>query len=207
MPCRSPDGQCLFLSSADGYCSIVIFDLGELGTVHPTQQHHRQLQAIAQSHNNGISTPLPPSLTHRDSIHSSHSQSGASATGHSPAVSHVARQSPAPGVARSDREGSTASSVVGASGSVSASLLSVPNAGGGAKAPPSSASSVTVTDQVLPTPTPSDTEGPSAAGVDLGIAMSQEGDAKKREGAGETTRAEAPKKKRRVALTHLGSEQ
>ncbi|OXH41339.1 chromatin assembly factor 1 subunit B [Cryptococcus neoformans] len=203
----SPDGQCLFLSSADGYCSIVIFDLGELGTVHPTQQHHRQLQAIAQSHNNGISTPLPPSLTHRDSIHSSHSQSGASATGHSPAVSHVARQSPAPGVARSDREGSTASSVVGASGSVSASLLSVPNAGGGAKAPPSSASSVTVTDQVLPTPTPSDTEGLSAAGVDLGIAMSQEGDAKKREGAGETTQAEAPKKKRRVALTHLGSEQ
>lgn len=57
MPCRSPDGQCLFLSSADGYCSIVIFDLGELGTVHPTQQHHRQLQAIAHSHNNGISTP------------------------------------------------------------------------------------------------------------------------------------------------------
>lgn len=38
---------------------------------------------------------------------------------------------------------------------------------------------MTVTDQVLPTPTPSDTEGPSAAGVDLGIAVSQEEDAKK----------------------------
>ncbi|KIY37293.1 chromatin assembly factor 1 subunit B [Cryptococcus gattii E566] len=204
----SPDGQCLFLSSADGYCSIVIFDLGELGTVHPTQQHHRQLQAIAQSHNNGISTPLPPSLTHRDSIHSSYSQSGASATGHSPAVSHVARQSPAPGAARSEREGSTASSVAGASGSVSASLLSASNAGVGAKAPPSSASSVTVTDQVLPTPTPSDTEGPTA-GVELSVALAvnHEGDAKKREeGASEMTQAEAPKKKRRVALTHLGSE-
>lgn len=81
---RSPAGDSLVLTSSDGYCSIVVsirsgetcrpqtdnrlvaqvFDAAELGTLHPTQQHHRQLQAIAQSHSTGhISTShsLPPS--------------------------------------------------------------------------------------------------------------------------------------------------
>lgn len=83
----SPDGQAMMLSSADGYCSIVVFDLGELGTVHPTQQHHRQLAAIAQSHG-GNATPVPQS----------------------PSVTHA---SPAP--PRSERESSVASSAAPAS--------------------------------------------------------------------------------------------
>lgn len=78
----------MMLSSADGYCSIVVFDLGELGAVHPTQQHHRQLAAIAQTHggsNSASATPVP----------------------HSPSVSTM-RASPAP--PRSERESSVASS-------------------------------------------------------------------------------------------------
>lgn len=78
----SPDGQAMMLSSADGYCSIVVFDLGELGTVHPTQQHHRQLAAIAHSHG-GSATAVPQSPS-------------------------IARVSPAP--PRSERESSVASS-------------------------------------------------------------------------------------------------
>ena len=72
------------LSSIDGYCSVVVrhtslnptpkqmwtdpspyimsslqvFDSSELGTLHVTQQHQKQLQAIA--HN--LSAPHPPSL-------------------------------------------------------------------------------------------------------------------------------------------------
>ena len=41
-----------------------VFDAAELGALHPTQQHHRQLQAIAQSHSSGHASTahsLPPS--------------------------------------------------------------------------------------------------------------------------------------------------
>jgi len=44
----SPDGQCLILSSRDGYCTIVVFD--EILPAHHTQQHALQLQSIAQHH-------------------------------------------------------------------------------------------------------------------------------------------------------------
>ncbi|KAJ9119150.1 hypothetical protein QFC22_003641 [Naganishia vaughanmartiniae] len=59
----SPAGDCLVLTSSDGYCSIVVFDVAELGSLHPTQQHHRQLQAIAQSHSGHVTNThsLPPS--------------------------------------------------------------------------------------------------------------------------------------------------
>ncbi|GHJ88886.1 hypothetical protein NliqN6_5288 [Naganishia liquefaciens] len=60
----SPAGDSLVLTSSDGYCSIVVFDAAELGALHPTQQHHRQLQAIAQSHSSGHASTahsLPPS--------------------------------------------------------------------------------------------------------------------------------------------------
>lgn len=46
--CRSPDGQCLILSSRDGYCTIVVFD--EILPAHHTQQHALQLQSIAHHH-------------------------------------------------------------------------------------------------------------------------------------------------------------
>ncbi|KAI6002129.1 WD40-repeat-containing domain protein [Pisolithus albus] len=42
----SPDGQCLILSSRDGYCTIIIFD--DILPAHPTQQSTLQLQSIAQ---------------------------------------------------------------------------------------------------------------------------------------------------------------
>ncbi|KAF8324023.1 hypothetical protein DL93DRAFT_2070229 [Clavulina sp. PMI_390] len=48
----APDGQSLMLASSDGYCSIVIFD--EFLPLYHTQQHHIQMQALA----NSVSTPL-----------------------------------------------------------------------------------------------------------------------------------------------------
>lgn len=69
---RSPDGQCLILSSRDGYCTMVVFD--EILPPHHTQQHTLQLQSIA-NHNSvpliysntpaatPASTPSIPTLT------------------------------------------------------------------------------------------------------------------------------------------------
>lgn len=48
VPCRSPDGQCLILSSRDGYCTIIVFD--EILPAHHTQQQALQLQSIAHHH-------------------------------------------------------------------------------------------------------------------------------------------------------------
>ena len=172
------------LSSADGYCSIVVFDMAELGTVHATQQHHRQLQAIAQSHahpvpSSSTSTPMP----------------------HSPAVSitTTTRQSPAP--ARSEREGSNASSIA----------VPPPPAGHGFLPPSSSASSV---EPVLPTPseenegfafprlaTPSESGASVAASVGSAARPETSGSGKR---TGEE--GEAPKKKRRVVLSKVADE-
>lgn len=158
----SPDGQSMLLSSADGYCSLVVFDLGELGTVHPTQQHHRQLAAIAQSH--GGATPSTPML-------------------HSPSVSTM-RTSPAP--PRSERESSVASSAP----------IPPPRFGAGHRPASSSVSSV---DQPLPTPA----DEPAEFTVRRVSESSADEATAKRETPAE---AEQPKKKRRVALTHLGTE-
>lgn len=53
----SPDGQCLMLSSRDGYCTIVVFD--EIFPTHHTQQQTLQLQSIAHHH----SLPLTSTST------------------------------------------------------------------------------------------------------------------------------------------------
>ncbi|WVF68167.1 hypothetical protein IAT40_002932 [Kwoniella sp. CBS 6097] len=152
----SPDGQALMLSSSDGYCSIVVFDPLELGTVHPTQQHHRQLAAIAQSHSHSSHPTMATPVSH-------HSGSAAATpVPHSPAVS-VARQSPAPQFARHDREGSTASSVItnatAPSGHPSTSTgtsqglpLYGVGSSGQAHRPPSSVASISSADPILPTP-------------------------------------------------------
>ena len=186
---RSPDGQALILSSSDGYCSIVVFDLSELGTVHPTQQHHRQLAAIAQSHSHpsAVTTPI-----------------------HSPAVSTM-RQSPAP--ARSEREESTSSSIAPHQ-SASIPPLFVPH-----PVPPSSTTSSV--DPVPPTPGSESEkdylfgglsqsggsvrrESVSSTGAGLGLGLEE---SKKEESKRVAETAdEAPKKKRRVALTHLGDQ-
>lgn len=73
---RSPDGQCLVLSSRDGYCTLVIFD--DIIPAHHTQQHALQLQSIA--HN--LSLPL--------TSHHGQQQSGASTVlTHSPLITPV----------------------------------------------------------------------------------------------------------------------
>src|SRR5258708_35531597 len=56
---RAPDGQSLMLASADGSCSIVLFD-DPLPLYH-TQQHNMQMQAIANSISNSLHTHLVPS--------------------------------------------------------------------------------------------------------------------------------------------------
>ena len=45
---RSLDGQCLMVSSRDGYCTLVTFD--EILPAHHVQQHTIQLQSIANHH-------------------------------------------------------------------------------------------------------------------------------------------------------------
>ncbi|KAH9914098.1 WD40 repeat-like protein [Fomitopsis serialis] len=57
----SSDGQCLMLSSRDGYCTIVVFD--EILPTYHTQQQTLQLQSIAHHHslpltNSTAATPL-----------------------------------------------------------------------------------------------------------------------------------------------------
>lgn len=47
---RSPDGQTLVISSQDGYCSIVAFEPGELGTPYHTQHPHLHLPHAHVSH-------------------------------------------------------------------------------------------------------------------------------------------------------------
>ncbi|KAF7309320.1 WD-REPEATS-REGION domain-containing protein [Mycena indigotica] len=61
----SPDGQCLIVSSRDGYCTLVTFD--EILPPHHTQQTVLQLQQIAAAHSMVVpgSTPATPSLSGR----------------------------------------------------------------------------------------------------------------------------------------------
>ena len=60
---RSPDGQCLMLSSRDGYCTIVVFD--EILTAHHVQHQTLQFQSIAHNHSVPLtsSSALTPSTT------------------------------------------------------------------------------------------------------------------------------------------------
>ncbi|KAI0773000.1 WD40 repeat-like protein [Trametes elegans] len=67
----SPDGQCLMLSSRDGYCTLVIFD--EILPAHHTQQQTLQLQSIAHHHslpltNSTAATPLSTPSTHATAL-------------------------------------------------------------------------------------------------------------------------------------------
>lgn len=187
----------MMLSSADGYCSIVVFDFGELGTVHATQQHHRQLAAIAHSHG-GV-----------------HGSSSAAATPMplSPSVPTM-RASPAP--PRSERESSVASSVA-FSGAVAPPLFasgSTPSALPINRPPSSSASSIDV-----PLPTPSDdldqlgssfrpqSVGPESSSGVVGLGLGEEVTKRERSTEKGTVGAVPPaKKKRRVALAHLGDD-
>ena len=77
--CRSPDGQCLLMSSRDGYCTLAIFD--EIIPAHHTQQQSLQLASIAHSHSHSHSH------THSHSMPTpSHQTPGYASTSATPAV-------------------------------------------------------------------------------------------------------------------------
>ncbi|KAH9903220.1 WD40 repeat-like protein [Cubamyces lactineus] len=63
----SPDGQCLILSSRDGYCTIVVFD--EILPAHHTQQHTLQLQSIAHHHSLPLTTSSAATPLSTPSMH------------------------------------------------------------------------------------------------------------------------------------------
>jgi chromatin assembly factor 1 subunit B len=78
---RSPDGQCLILSSRDGYCTLIIFD--DILPAYHTQQHTLQLQSIAQHH----AVPLTYS---NSSQHITPASTPASANVSLPSYAHLA---------------------------------------------------------------------------------------------------------------------
>ncbi|KAJ7766374.1 chromatin assembly complex protein [Mycena maculata] len=71
----SPDGQCLMLSSRDGYCTLVTFD--EFLPAHHTQQAALQLQQIAAQH----SVPISYAHAHATSAGSTHAVASGSGSG------------------------------------------------------------------------------------------------------------------------------
>ena len=154
------------LSSADGYCSIVVFDMSELGTVHATQQHNRQLAAIAQSHSQPhqsvTSTPTPQS----------------------------------PAISRTEREGSTASSINFPPQSSSTPLFHP----GGRRS--STTSSI---EPVLPTPG-EENEGFTFPRISVSGSESGQSNAGKETKRPDEGVEEAPKKKRRVMLSKVADE-
>ncbi|THH05951.1 hypothetical protein EW145_g4435 [Phellinidium pouzarii] len=76
----SPDGQCLMLTSRDGYCTIVIFD--QLLPMHHTQQHSLQLQSLV--------------FSHQHQHHHSHSSSLGHGTGQNYSTTHSTQVTPSP---------------------------------------------------------------------------------------------------------------
>ncbi|EJD01898.1 WD40 repeat-like protein [Fomitiporia mediterranea MF3/22] len=83
----SPDGQCLMLTSRDGYCTIVIFD--QILPAHHTQQHALQLQSIALVHQHGHHT-------HHAHSHSQVSGSTSTSTHVTPLPTPAKRTAPLP---------------------------------------------------------------------------------------------------------------
>ncbi|WWC72627.1 uncharacterized protein I206_106590 [Kwoniella pini CBS 10737] len=214
----SPDGQTLILSSSDGYCSIVVFDLTELGTVHPTQQHHKQLSAIAQSHSHGTSSSahMPTPLSHKEI---SSANATPTPTPQSPAVSVAGqRHSPAPAsfASRSEREGSTAST------SIPAAPIFVPIPTGSI-----ASTSISSFEGILPTPSDegefsfrnrtTSVSASESSTMGLGLGVDESSGLKRSAGnesiigtTGENDsqqlQNQQPKKKRRIALTQVGDE-
>lgn len=72
MSSRSPDGQCLILSSRDGYCTLVVFD--DILPAHHTQQHTLQLQTIAHHNSVPLTTSSSASAPHTGTPSSSQNQ-------------------------------------------------------------------------------------------------------------------------------------
>lgn len=93
---RSPDGQCLMLSSRDGYCTLVVFD--EILPAHTTQQHNLQLQSIANHHSLNAQHSQPH-------IHAqSHSQAQSQSHSSMPPALGLSLPSPSPSLVRKRSE-------------------------------------------------------------------------------------------------------
>jgi chromatin assembly factor 1 subunit B len=157
-----------------------VFDPAELGTLHPTQQHHRQLQNIAEAHSHShTSHSLPPLFP-----------SSSSNLSQSPAL---ARASPAP--PQSERESSTSSSIATPVRPPAGSVRP-PLSGTTSVKAPSSVSGAT--DPAMPTPSDEHDDfalrAPSSSAEPSVKRSTEESDGSDA----------APKKKRRVNLTHLG---
>ncbi|KAF8625088.1 hypothetical protein AX15_005567 [Amanita polypyramis BW_CC] len=178
----SPDGQCLVLSSRDGYCTLVIFD--DIIPAHHTQQHALQLQSIA--HN--LSVPLSLSTSHHSQ------QSGSSAVPMlSPLITPVSASSSmshpppfpvTPSVPKKRAGGETLSTLAPyADGNE-------PSGSGAGTA------SVFVASTVGPQPTAE--VGPSSGSGSINNGNNKEGK------DSEEKAPEPPKKKRRVQLTRVG---
>lgn len=108
---RSPDGQCLMLSSRDGYCTIVVFD--QPIPAHHTQQFTLQLQSIAHSHHmpssHHGSNPSTSSLPAFDRERSSPVVTPAQTPSRRP----VALPTPTPTSSHFERDGSNVSDLPG----------------------------------------------------------------------------------------------
>ena len=94
---RSPDGQCLILTSRDGYCTIVIFD--QILPAHHIQQSSLQLESIALAHH--MSTNSHPHASHHHSHSHSLSQGSLPPSAHvTPSPTPAKRSAPLPPLER-----------------------------------------------------------------------------------------------------------
>ncbi|OCB91854.1 WD40 repeat-like protein [Sanghuangporus baumii] len=97
----SPDGQCLMLTSRDGYCTIVIFD--QILPAYHIQQSSLQLESIALAHH--MSTNSHPHSHHHSH---SHSQGSLPPSAHvTPSPTPAKRSAPLPPLERPASRGAS----------------------------------------------------------------------------------------------------
>jgi len=56
--CRSHDGRLLVLSSTDGYCTMISFDVGELGTEYKLQVPEVLVEAAVDNDESDLNKPV-----------------------------------------------------------------------------------------------------------------------------------------------------
>ncbi|KAH6891806.1 chromatin assembly complex protein [Coprinopsis sp. MPI-PUGE-AT-0042] len=177
----SPDGQCLMLSSRDGYCTIIIFD--EILAAHHTQQHTLQMQSIAQHH----SVPLLTSTSSSGGL-------GGPSTGSTPAATPLSASIGLPPFAKRVKDSAEppltpAASVDGGDSQQSYFGSAQQEYHPKASSSSSSAAGPSASASGLVSPSASVDVGPSASTSEVEREPTEE--------------KEPPKKKRRVALTKV----
>ncbi|KAF8646654.1 hypothetical protein AX16_007152 [Volvariella volvacea WC 439] len=215
----SPDGQCLMLSSRDGYCTLIIFD--EILPAHHTQQHALQLQSIA----NHLSIPI--TYTSSSSSGASAAPAGTTTTTHAHPVPHTHNHvHPHPSHPQTPSSGSGSGSSASATSTTTAMNVTptVTPSMGNVGLPPFAMTPSTVPKkrkddnqhhQPQPPLTPAASvdgdyhAGAGSAGVagivgESSAAGAGEGSGVQEVNKGAKKEQEPPKKKRRVALTRVG---